>query len=224
MTSDDVTDEKLESLFARSSVGELVISEEFDERLDLLAWRFIKGEKYAFDAFLALAQPRLMRVIIACGHKKSDVEDVFSEVVYELYKSLHRFKGEKNVMGYVFKLATNVCYTQLKAMKKKNSEMRFSELEYEGNEDYMETLLPASVRNDPAQALISKERQQVLFREISNLKQEFATALIMRDVCGMSYDEIAEAENTQVANVKTRIFRARNKIKEKIIQNRELFE
>ncbi|MEI6520864.1 MAG: sigma-70 family RNA polymerase sigma factor [bacterium] len=224
MTSDEMTDEKIDSLFARSSVGDMVISEEFDERLDLLAWRFIKGEKYAFDAFLSFARPRLMRVIMACGHRKDDIEDVFAEITYELYKSLHRFKGEKNVMGFVYKLATNVCYTQLRAIKRKNNEMKFSELEYEGNEDYLDTLLPECSGNDPARALISKERQSVLFREIGNLKQDFATALVMRDVCGMSYEEIAASENTIVANIKTRIFRARNKIKEKILQNRELFE
>ncbi|OPZ86083.1 MAG: ECF RNA polymerase sigma-E factor [bacterium ADurb.Bin429] len=191
-----------------------------DERLCDLARRYQAGEKAAFELLLSAVMPSITGMISRFFWNRADVEDVTQEVIVEMMKSLHRFRGESKLSTFIYRLAFNTC------MKEKKKMLRlprtFTELTAPDGEPF-EMTLPTRDGEQPARACISREQQCCLHTAMAGLSLPFRAALLLVDACGMSYEETAAIMHSPLNTVRTRVKRARDAMKKIILAHRELF-
>ncbi|HEY3378710.1 MAG TPA: sigma-70 family RNA polymerase sigma factor [Armatimonadota bacterium] len=214
ITSHREADEESADVLAVSRIAE-------EERLGLLVRRFHNGDTYAFDALLALISSRVMPMISRFVRDHDDAQDAFQEVAFQLYRSLPRFRGECKVSTFAYRITINVCLNVRKRLARKPSSCM--DMSAPENESLLAAILPCGLDETPERRLLRKERQRMLHDAIQSLPPQFREAIVLADACGMKYEEIAEVSNSPVNTVRTRLKRAREAMRKKINNNRELF-
>ena len=182
-----------------------------------LVLRAKNGEIRAFEELVAEYQSVVFNVAlkILCNH--DDAADMAQEALIKAFKNISRFEGKSKFSTWLYKITYNVCIDDLRRNKKMN--VRSIDETYDDGDDAI--IEPVDPAPTPEESYISKERAQFLHAAIDSLSPEHRTAIIMRDVNGFSYEEIAKIQGCSLGTIKSRINRARNQLKD-IIANREL--
>lgn len=174
------------------------------------------------DAFAQLVLAHQNKVYTLCVHLVSDrqeAEDLAQEAFLKAWQNLDKFQGESSFATWMHRLTTNLCLDFLrKKTRRKNISVAVSLDDEESG--WSE---PADHRQDPQQKLEQNERRQALSRALAELPEEHRRLLLMREVGGMSYQEIADALEVDLGTIKSRIARARERLRKILLRDGNFF-
>lgn len=177
----------------------------------VLVERVLGGNKNAFNLLVLRYQNRLAH-LVARFVLPSEVPDVVQETFIKAYRSLGTFKGESVFYTWLYRIAVNTAKNYLVAQGRRPPASDIDALEaetYEGA-DLLHNI------DNPESLILSNEIKRVVFQTIDSLAEDLKIAVTLREIDGLSYEEIAEIMATPVGTVRSRIFRAREAIDEKL--------
>ncbi|MBV8681047.1 MAG: RNA polymerase sigma factor RpoE [Aquitalea sp.] len=174
-----------------------------------LVERAQRGEKRAFDLLVAKYQRRLARLLSRFIRDGSDIEDVTQEAFIKAYRALPSFRGESAFYTWLYRIGINTAKNFLSSSGRRpvvNSEFE--------DEDGVSFDLASQVPdlNTPETELMNKEIVTTVNAAVQALPEELRTAISLREMDGLSYEEIAQVMNCPIGTVRSRIFRAREAI------------
>ncbi|WP_024302328.1 RNA polymerase sigma factor RpoE [Pseudogulbenkiania sp. MAI-1] len=174
-----------------------------------LVERAQRGEKRAFDLLVSKYQRRLARLLSRFLRDSADIEDVTQEAFVKAYRALPSFRGESAFYTWLYRIGINTAKNFLSASGRRP--VINSEVEDEDGESFdMASQLPDL--NTPESELMNKEILNTVNAAVEALPEELRTAISLREMDGLSYDEIAKVMNCPIGTVRSRIFRAREAI------------
>jgi len=183
---------------------------EVDQELVLRAQR---GDKRAYELLVMKYQRKLGRLLSRWVRDPAEVEDVTQEAFIKAYRALPSFRGESAFYTWLYRIAINTAKNYLVALgRRAPTSTSFDNEEAEGFEDADQLRDMAT----PESELEGKEIAAVVNRAMDALPEDLRTAITLREIEGLSYDEIADVMNCPIGTVRSRIFRAREAIAEKL--------
>lgn len=176
------------------------------------------GDMQAFEALILQHEKIVYNVALRMMNHSEDAKDISQEVFLKAYKSIGQFDERAMFSTWLYRITTNTCIDELRRRKGKQS---FSlEEEMENEEGSMQRQI-ADEGETPEESLLRAERGDELKKALAQLTEEHRMAVILRDIRGLSYEEIAEIMGLPMGTVKSRISRARNQLKQEILKIRE---
>lgn len=180
-----------------------------ERELDLqLIQRIQNGEQQAFSLLVRKYQTRVANILTRYVRNSGDIPDVTQEVFIKVYKSLPNFRGDSAFYTWLFRITVNTAKNYLTSQSRRPpaSDIDADEADsYDGSGALKD-------EGDPEAILHSHEVKQVVLKAIRNLPDELKSAITLRELEGMSYEEIAQIEGCPIGTVRSRIFRAREAI------------
>ena len=181
------------------------------ENDQLLVDRARLGDRHAFDLLVLKYQSRLLSLVNRLVSNQSDALDVLQDTFVKAYRSLHSFRGESAFYTWLYRIAVNTAKNHLASKLKESKDVSVDD-EATGE---LSVLQDFSAPDEEAGA---EELQRAILHAIEQLPDDLKQALTLRELEGMSYDEIALAMNCPIGTVRSRIFRARDHVVQEISQ------
>jgi RNA polymerase sigma-70 factor (ECF subfamily) len=174
-----------------------------------LVERAQRGDKRAFELLVEKYQRKLARLLSRFIRDPAEVEDVTQEAFIKAYRALPAFRGDSAFYTWLYRIGINTAKNYLMAMGRRaptSTEVEADEAEgFEEGEQLRDINTPESV-------LLSNEIAETVNSTIEALPEELRTAIQLREIEGMSYEDIAQVMNCPIGTVRSRIFRAREAI------------
>jgi len=177
-----------------------------------LVQRVQKGDKSAFDLLVRKYQYKIIKLISRYVHDPNEALDVSQEAFLKAYRALPGFRGESAFYTWLYRIAINTAKNYLVAQSRRppGSDIDAQEAEqYEGQSSLKEY-------ETPERLLLKDEIAATVFKVIEELPEDLRTAITLRELEGMSYEEIAQTMGCPIGTVRSRIFRARESIDVKL--------
>ena len=178
-----------------------------------LVQRAQRGDKRAFELLVEKYQRKLARLLSRFIRDPAEVEDVTQEAFIKAYRALPAFRGDSAFYTWLYRIGINTAKNYLMAMGRRAPTS--TEVEAEDAEGFDEGEQLRDI-NTPESLLLSNEIAQTVNSTIEKLPEELRKAIQMREIEGMSYEDIAQAMNCPIGTVRSRIFRAREAIAEQL--------
>jgi RNA polymerase sigma-70 factor (ECF subfamily) len=177
-----------------------------------LVKRVQRGDRRAFDLLVLRYQQRIVKLIMRYLHDPSEAQDVAQEAFIKAYRALPAFRGDSAFYTWLYRIAINTAKNYLVSLQRRPID---HEIDLQDPENYEAN---ARLRDEqtPEGMVLQEELRVTIERTIASLPQELRTAIMMREIDGLSYEEIAEAMDCPVGTVRSRIFRAREAIDKSI--------
>ena len=149
---------------------------------------------------------------------KEEAEDTAQEIFTTIYKNIKSFREESKLGTWIYRITVNICKNKLKQLKRKNQNIieEIPEWDEDNEENPIEEKLKDKDERTPDNVLVSDEIKKIVFKRMGELAEEQRKVLILRDIDGLSYEEIAKILKLSVSAVKSKIFRARENLREKL--------
>jgi RNA polymerase sigma-70 factor (ECF subfamily) len=167
------------------------------------------GEKAAFELLVAKYQRKLVRLLSRFIRDPTEVEDVAQEAFIKAYRALPSFRGDSAFYTWLYRIGINTAKNYLVAMGRRAPTV--SETESADGESPEESGQVPDY-NTPENELMSRQIAETVNRAVDELPEELRTAITLRELEGLSYEEIASIMNCPIGTVRSRIFRAREAI------------
>lgn len=171
------------------------------------------GDKHAFELLVSKYQRKLARLLSRFIRDPAEVEDVSQEAFIKAYRALPSFRGESAFYTWLYRIGINTAKNYLVAQGRRAPTVTIYDNEeaegFEGGEELRDI-------NTPENELMTKQIAQTVNSAMAALPEELRTAITLREIEGLSYEEIAEVMNCPIGTVRSRIFRARDAIAEKL--------
>ena len=171
------------------------------------------GDKQAFNLLVEKYQRKLARLLSRFIRDPAEVEDVTQEAFIKAYRALPAFRGDSAFYTWLYRIGINTAKNYLMAMGRRAPTS--TEVEAEDAEGFEEGEQLRDI-NTPESALLTSEIAETVNKTIEQLPEELRTAIQMREIEGMSYEDIAKAMDCPIGTVRSRIFRAREAIAEQL--------
>ena len=178
-----------------------------------LVERAQRGDKRAFELLVVKYQRKLARLLSRFIRDAAEVEDVAQEAFIKAYRALPSFRGDSAFYTWLYRIGINAAKNYLVAKGRRaptTTEYDAEEAEGFDDGDQLRDI------NTPENMLMSKQVAHVVNAEIDRLPAELRTAITLREIEGMSYEDIASVMDCPIGTVRSRIFRAREAIAEKL--------
>ncbi|MDP1533220.1 MAG: RNA polymerase sigma factor RpoE [Burkholderiales bacterium] len=178
-----------------------------------LVERVQRGDKRAFDLLVSKYQRKLGRLLSRFIRDPSEVEDVTQEAFIKAYRALPGFRGESAFYTWLYRIGINTAKNHLVAMGRRaptSTELDAEEAESVEAGDQLRDL------NTPENQMMSRQVGDTVNQTLQELPEELRTAITLREIEGLSYEEIATVMQCPVGTVRSRIFRAREAVAEKL--------
>lgn len=184
-----------------------------------LVRRFLNGDGDAFNRLVEICTPRAYAIALRMLGNQDDAQDVTQEAFLRAYQAIGKFRADSSFPTWLYRIVVNVCHDELARRKRRPAPM--SEFIREDDSEIFPEA--ASSSPEPDEMSIRREQQQALNQAIAELPEIYRAVIILHDIEGLQYDEIASVLRTNLGTVKSRVNRGRNILREKILQERELF-
>ena len=178
-----------------------------------LVERVQNGDKHAFDLLVIKYQRKLARLLSHFIRDAAEVEDVTQEAFIKAYRALPSFRGDSAFYTWLYRIGINTAKNFLVSQGRKVPTIEG--INNEDAEDFEDNILLKEV-NTPESELMSKQIAQTVSKSLDALPEELRSAIVLREIDGLSYEEIATIMNCPVGTVRSRIFRAREAISEQL--------
>jgi RNA polymerase sigma-70 factor (ECF subfamily) len=177
-----------------------------------LVERVQKGDKGAFDLLVLKYQHKIVNLVMRYVRDPDLALDIAQEAFIKAYRALPRFRGDSAFYTWMYRIAVNTAKNHLAAQRRRPMDV---DLDLQDPEQYD---LHAKLKetDTPEGLALSDELKETVERAIAALPEDLRTAIILRELEGMSYEEIAETMDCPVGTVRSRIFRARDAIGKKV--------
>lgn len=177
-----------------------------------LVERVQKGDKRAFDLLVRKYQHKIISVVTRYVSDWSEAQDVAQEAFIRAYRALGAFRGDSAFYTWIYKIAINTAKNHLVSRGRRPP---IGDIAIE-DAVLLDGASQLRERATPERELLRQEIEQTVFGTVEELPEELRTAITLREVDGLSYEEIAKAMNCPIGTVRSRIFRAREAIDEKL--------
>ena len=174
-----------------------------------LVRRVQRGDKGAFDALVLKYQHKLVKLVMRYVRNPAEAEDIAQEAFIKAYRALPQFRGDSAFYTWLYRIGINTAKNYLMAMGRRAPTS--TEVEAEEAEGFEEGEQLRDI-NTPESLLLSNEIAETVNSTIEQLPEELRTAIQLREIEGMSYEDIAQVMNCPIGTVRSRIFRAREAI------------
>ena len=191
-------------------VQELTTERSIDQ---LLVDRAQHGDKKAFELLVVKYQRKLMRLISRLIRDQAEAEDVVQEAFIKAYRALPQFRGDSAFYTWLYRIGINTAKNYLVTQGRRaptSTEADVEEAETFDDGDQLRDI------NTPESMLATKQIAETVNLAMEVLPEELRTAITLREIEGLSYEDIAEAMHCPIGTVRSRIFRAREAIAEKL--------
>ena len=178
-----------------------------------LVARAQQGDRQAFNLLVEKYQRKLARLLSRFIRDPAEVEDVTQEAFIKAYRALPAFRGDSAFYTWLYRIGINTAKNYLMAMGRRAPTS--TEVEAEEAEGFEEGEQLRDI-NTPESVALSNEIAETVNATIESLPEELRKAIQMREIEGMSYEDIAQAMDCPIGTVRSRIFRAREAIAEKL--------
>lgn len=178
-----------------------------------LVQRVQAGDKKSFDVLVLKYQHKVINLVMRYMHDPDTAQDVAQEAFIKAYKGLKNFRGESAFYTWLYRIAINTAKNHLVSQGRRTptNDIDAEEAEqFEGESALKEY-------GTPENEMLRDEIQSIVSNAIETLPDDLRTAIVLRELEGMSYEEIAEAMDCPIGTVRSRIFRARESI-DKVLQ------
>ena len=188
------------------------------ENMDVyLANKAAKGDIEAFETLIIKYEKTIYNIALRMMISPEDAKDVSQNVLIKIYNNISRFKGDSLFSTWIYRITVNTCIDEIRKNKRK------SEISMD-DEDAGVGRVIQDTNLTPEQSAIEKEGYNSIITAINELPEEYKTVITLRDIEGFSYQEVAEITECSLGTVKSRISRARAKLKELLLEKGELIE
>jgi RNA polymerase sigma-70 factor, ECF subfamily len=183
-----------------------------DDNDQQLVQRVQKGDKSAFDLLVLKYQHRVLKLVSRFVSDAAEAQDVAQDAFLKAYRALPSFRGESAFYTWLYRIAINTAKNTLVANKRRPIDFN---LDLQDPEQYDRQAKLKEV-DTPEGVLLTEEIREVVERAMEQLPEDLRTAIVLREIEGLSYEEIAEAMDCPVGTVRSRIFRAREAIDKRL--------
>ena len=181
-----------------------------DREIDLLLVERVRdGDKQAFGLLVEKYRRRVMRLLSRMIRDADEIEDITQEAFIKAYRALPQFRGEAAFYTWLYRIAINTAKNHLAA---RGRHMPTVSDQAMNDDDEPDERLVAQDTSTPESELLSKQMAYAVNEAVDALPEELRQAITLREIEGMSYEEIAEAMTCPIGTVRSRIFRAREAI------------
>ncbi len=181
-----------------------------DREIDqLLVERAQRGDKHAFELLVTKYQRKLIRLLSRFIRDSTEVEDVAQEAFIKAYRALPNFRGDSAFYTWLYRIGINTAKNYLVAMGRRAPTS--TSMDAEEAEELGESKLLQDV-NTPENQMMSRQVAETVNQTLEKLPEELRTAITLREMEGLSYEEIASIMSCPIGTVRSRIFRAREAI------------
>ena len=177
-----------------------------------LVERVQQGDKNAFNLLVLKYQSKVISLISRYVRNQADVADVAQEAFIKAYRALPNFRGESAFYTWLYRIAVNTAKNYLVSQGRRTpaNDVDAEDAEYYEGSDALKEFA------SPERLMLSDEIKKVIFDTLETLPEELRMAISLRELDGMSYEDIAIVMDCPVGTVRSRIFRAREAIDKKL--------
>ncbi len=179
-------------------MGEHPVDEELVARVQ-------RGDKRAFDLLVLKYQHRIVKLVSRYVRNPADALDVTQEAFIKAYRALGNFRGESAFYTWLYRIAINTAKNHLSALGRRPKEADV----YGADGEPISLDELQSDGDTPEKSLLVDEIKQTILKTMAALPEDLRTAITLREIEGLSYEEIADAMDCPIGTVRSRIFRAR---------------
>jgi len=184
-------------------------AEDSDTKLVELVQR---GDRNAFNVLVLKYQHKVMKLVMRYVRDQAEAEDIAQEAFIKAYRALPSFRGESAFYTWLYRIAINTAKNSLMSGRKRLVDY---DLDLQDPDDYTGQVL-LKHGDTPERMLLTDEIRQTVQEAMSSLPDDLRQAIMLRELDGLSYEEIAEVMECPVGTVRSRIFRAREAIDGKL--------
>ncbi len=183
-----------------------------------LVRRVQRGERGAYDLLVLKYQHKVVKLVMRYLRNPADAEDVAQEAFVKAYRALPQFRGDSAFYTWLYRIAINTAKNALAARERNPVSY---ELDLHSNDDSSDMVIRLKDPETPEGLALTEEIRDTVNHAIEQLPEDLRTAIVLRELEGMSYEEIAASMDCPVGTVRSRIFRAREAIDRRL---REVFD
>jgi len=177
-----------------------------------LVERVQKGDRSAFDVLVSRYQHKVVKLVMRYVRDQSEALDVTQEAFLKAYRALPRFRGDSAFYTWLYRITINTAKNHLVAARRRPLDYN---LDLQDSDQY-EMHGRLKDIDTPERVLLSEEIREAVNQAIEALPEDLRTAIMLRELEGMSYEEIATTMECPVGTVRSRIFRARDAIDKRV--------
>ena len=174
------------------------------------------GDGAAFSSLMEIHERRMYAVALRMCANHEDAQDCLQEAMLRIYRAISSFKGQSSFSTWVYRITMNTCLDELRRRKMRRTTSLDGLLDSGWS--------PAEELETPENNAIRSEQRRQIDRAIASLPDDMRSAIVLRDIQGFSYEEIAEMLNANAGTIKSRISRGREKLRETLSLHAELFD
>lgn len=167
-----------------------------------LARRAAKADPKAWDEVIELYGERIFNLCLRFASTAAEAEDLTQEVFLKLYSHLHQYRGDVPLMAWALRLSRNLCIDYYRHHRIRKQRETVSE----------EVLHVMPSADDPHRDAQTRERRRLVHRTLAEMPEDLATVVLLRDLQGWSYDEVAAFLEVPLGTIKSRLNRARREL------------
>jgi len=173
-----------------------------------LVARVQKGDKRAFDLLVLKYQHKILAIISRFVKDNAEVQDVAQETFIKAYRALANFRGDSAFYTWIYRIAINTAKNHLvsRGRRPPSSDVEIEDAEFYSGGEQLKDM------GSPENQIMRDQLEEVVYKAIKGLPEDLRTAVTLREMEGLSYEEIAEVMGCPVGTVRSRIFRAREAI------------
>lgn len=183
-----------------------------DENDQELVRRVQSGDQSAFNVLVLKYQHRVLKLVSRFVRDAAEAEDVAQEAFLKAYRALASFRGDSAFYTWLYRIAINTAKNALVAQRRRPVDF---DLDLQDPEQF-ERQARLKETDTPEGVVLTEEIRQVVEQAMEQLPEDLRTAIVLRELEGLSYEEIAAAMDCPVGTVRSRIFRAREAIDKKL--------
>jgi len=184
-----------------------------DLQEEQLIEKVLAGDGNAFRGLVEAYQSRIYNIIYGMVHNRDDALELTQDSFIKAYRAINNFRGDSAFYTWLYRIGVNTAKNHLMSLGRRPKAM--NEVEIEDIENFDEASDLRSYET-PESSMMTKEIAQTVNETIEHLPEELRSAITLREMDGLSYEEIAEIMDCPIGTVRSRIFRARESIAEKL--------
>lgn len=193
------------SIARRESADELMAVRARDNRL---VSRTLAGDDEAFEDLVRIYYDRIRAMVYHHLHREDDLDDALQEIFIKAYQALPRFKKRSNFYTWIYRIASNYCIDRLRKRRPELVSLNGSEAR-----DALETQIHSNT-DTPEEKYTRTERVLIVRKAIGMLDPIHQNIIVLREIEGLTYDELVESLEIELGTVKSRLARARKELKQ----------
>lgn len=182
---------------------------------DLLIEKIKQGDLDAFEQLVARYETKVYTIAYRYAGNHIDASDLAQEAFIRVYRSIGGFRGESSFLTWLYRVVTNVCKDEIRRRARENT-VSMDEMIDQGKQPVPDR------KNGPLEEVINREWREEIQEVLNSLSYEHRTVIIMRDIQGYTYEEIAYFLECSLGTVKSRLSRARHTLKDLLLARSDL--